>query len=339
MTTLEAILIFAGLPTAIFGTIAALVFAVGPRRSPQQPEPPPVGARAQEVPCVIRETDDGRELHEAGAEAGAGADRTCWTVQCAECGLRYTEGADDVHFTGPLHGVSTVSAGGWRLAAGGWPERECVAHVVPEVLRHARGPQDDPLRECGAIVVVMDAAATRPPFAAATPAEIRAALVHEEQPKFDDEYRRALNVAAESFSLVHLDRVLESWRRIAWLCTDPDRYRRMWRRAALSYTGEASPRTSRCPQPSPEWAPYAVYCVATDERTDEQIAALPVAAISPFAEVRTLLEMQPWTGLPFYADIPASPVRILPFGDAEMITYLILDDLRRVELLEVLWAA
>lgn len=87
----------------------------------------------------------------------------------------------------------------------------------------------------------MTAAATRPPFATATPAEIRAALVPEERPRFDDEYRRALNVAAETFSLEDLDAAMESWRRIAWLCTDPDRYRQMWRRAATSYTGEAPP--------------------------------------------------------------------------------------------------
>lgn len=112
MTTLEAVLIFAGLPAAIFGTIAVVVFGAVPRRTLREPEPPPVGTRTHEVSCVVRETDGGRAVHEPGTEEG----RKCWTVQCAECGLRYTEGADDVHFTGPLHGVSTVSARGWRLA-------------------------------------------------------------------------------------------------------------------------------------------------------------------------------------------------------------------------------
>jgi uncharacterized protein DUF6247 len=82
-----------------------------------------------------------------------------------------------------------------------------------------------------AIVVGMTAAATRPLFVDASPAEIRAALIPEEQSKFDREYRRALQVTAETFSLEELDETLESWRRIAWMCTDADCYRRMWRRS------------------------------------------------------------------------------------------------------------
>ncbi len=111
MTTLEAILVFAGLPTAIFGTIAALTFATGSRRVPRPPDPPPLGTRIQEVSCVVRETD-GRAVHEPSREEGP----RCWTVRCAECGTPYTEGTEDVHFTGPSHGVSTVSARGCRLA-------------------------------------------------------------------------------------------------------------------------------------------------------------------------------------------------------------------------------
>lgn len=84
----------------------------------------------------------------------------------------------------------------------------------------------------------MTAAATRSPFADASPGEIRAALIPEEQPEFDREYRRALQVAAETFSLEELDKTLESWQRIAWMCTDADRYRRMWWRAAELYTRE-----------------------------------------------------------------------------------------------------
>jgi Family of unknown function (DUF6247) len=42
----------------------------------------------------------------------------------------------------------------------------------------------------------MTAAAVKPAFANASPAEIRAALLPEEQPNFDREYQRALEVAA-----------------------------------------------------------------------------------------------------------------------------------------------
>ncbi|MBV9141219.1 MAG: hypothetical protein JO115_09920 [Pseudonocardiales bacterium] len=87
----------------------------------------------------------------------------------------------------------------------------------------------------------MTAPAIRPPFTDASPAEIRAALVPEEAPRFDREYRQALQVAAETFSLEGLDTTLESWRRIAWMCIDPDRYRRMWRRAAQLSTREDIP--------------------------------------------------------------------------------------------------
>ncbi|MGH8967196.1 MAG: DUF6247 family protein, partial [Actinomycetes bacterium] len=69
-------------------------------------------------------------------------------------------------------------------------------------------------------------------------AEIRAALVPEERSRFDRGYRQALEVAAETFSLEELEATLQSWRRIAWMCTDPDRYRQMWRRAATLYTRE-----------------------------------------------------------------------------------------------------
>ena len=104
---------------------------------------------------------------------------------------------------------------------------------------------DSPRR--AVIVVGMTAAATRPPFAAASPAEIRAALVSEERSRFDREYRQALEVAAETFSLEGLEATLESWRRIAWMCTDPDRYRQMWRRAATLYTREDIPAEEALP--------------------------------------------------------------------------------------------
>ena len=93
----------------------------------------------------------------------------------------------------------------------------------------------------------MTASATRPPFADASPATIRTALIPEEQPRFDREYRQALRVAAETFSLDELNKTLESWRRIAWLCADPERYRRMWRHAAKLYTRQDIPAEEALP--------------------------------------------------------------------------------------------
>ncbi|MGH3898653.1 MAG: DUF6247 family protein [Pseudonocardiaceae bacterium] len=93
----------------------------------------------------------------------------------------------------------------------------------------------------------MTTAVTRPPVAHASPAEICAALIPEEQPRFDREYCQALEVAAETFSLDELDKTLASWRRIAWMCTDSDRYQRMWRRAAELYTREEVPPEEALP--------------------------------------------------------------------------------------------
>lgn len=96
-------------------------------------------------------------------------------------------------------------------------------------------------------MVVVTVATTRPPFTDASPAEIRAALIPEEQPRFDRDYHHALDVAARTFSLDELAAPLESWRHIAWLCNNPDRYRKMWRRAATLYTQERIPEEETLP--------------------------------------------------------------------------------------------
>lgn len=81
-----------------------------------------------------------------------------------------------------------------------------------------------------------------------------------------------------------------------------------------------------------------MYTVETDEQSDQQIAALPTAALSAFLEARILLEVHPWSGDPIHCGNPEGPVRILAFGRSGMITYLIMEDLRRVDVLDVLWA-
>lgn len=59
-------------------------------------------------------------------------------------------------------------------------------------------------------------AATRMPFTDASPAEIRAALLSEEQAQFDREYRHALDTARETFTLDDLQEMLHRWRLTAW---------------------------------------------------------------------------------------------------------------------------
>jgi hypothetical protein len=52
-------------------------------------------------------------------------------------------------------------------------------------------------------------------FKDASPQEVRAALVPEEQSDFDQQWRRALAEAADSLDLTGVFRVLDSWRRRA----------------------------------------------------------------------------------------------------------------------------
>lgn len=56
-------------------------------------------------------------------------------------------------------------------------------------------------------------------FKDASPWEIRAALVPEEQPDFDRQWRKALTEAADSLDLADVFHVLDSWRRRAMTTT------------------------------------------------------------------------------------------------------------------------
>jgi hypothetical protein len=39
-----------------------------------------------------------------------------------------------------------------------------------------------------------------------------------------------------------------------------------------------------------------LYTVTTDNQSQQQIDALPVEALAPFAEARAMLEIAPWNG-------------------------------------------
>lgn len=94
----------------------------------------------------------------------------------------------------------------------------------------------------------MAATAVRVPFSDATPAEIREVLLPEELPEFERQYRRALEVAAETFSLDELAKTLRSWRRIAWMTdSDPEAHRRML------HNVERTLRTGQSPPGSVPW--------------------------------------------------------------------------------------
>lgn len=50
-----------------------------------------------------------------------------------------------------------------------------------------------------------------------------------------------------------------------------------------------------------------------------------------------MLELTQWNGAPLHKENPGGAVRTLPFGRFGMIIYLILDDLQRVDVLNVVW--
>jgi hypothetical protein len=83
-----------------------------------------------------------------------------------------------------------------------------------------------------------------------------------------------------------------------------------------------------------------MYDLTTDERSQPQIDALPAAGLVPFAEVRAALEVAPWsTGESLNDEYPEAPVRSVVFGTEGqgMLTYLVLEQQRRVDILDVTW--
>lgn len=77
-----------------------------------------------------------------------------------------------------------------------------------------------------------------------------------------------------------------------------------------------------------------------DDDVADQLAELPVEALAAFAELRVALEVAPWAGAPVRAGNPGGAVRFLGFsagaGDG-FVYYLILDEQRRVDLLQLIW--
>ena len=68
----------------------------------------------------------------------------------------------------------------------------------------------------------------RPPFADASPAQIRQALTAEDAADFDRQWRRLMQRATDKLDLTEIHEALESWRRVAWMTSahGPDLYRK-----------------------------------------------------------------------------------------------------------------
>jgi hypothetical protein len=67
------------------------------------------------------------------------------------------------------------------------------------------------------------------------------------------------------------------------------------------------------------------------------LTALPRDALVALAEAVAVLELIPWTGDPLVDRNPGGAVRTMSFGRGGLVTYVVLEELRRVDLLQVHW--
>lgn len=85
----------------------------------------------------------------------------------------------------------------------------------------------------------------RPPFADASPAQVRAALIAEDAAEFDRQWQEVMARATRELDLTEVHQTLNTWRRVAWVttATGPDRYRAVMASAEERLrTGDATPR-------------------------------------------------------------------------------------------------
>lgn len=80
-----------------------------------------------------------------------------------------------------------------------------------------------------------------------------------------------------------------------------------------------------------------MYRVVIYDEAQHAIDALPADAVGGFAELHALLEVDPWSGTPYIPGKSDGVMRTLPFGLSGMALFLILDDQRRVDVIQVYW--
>jgi hypothetical protein len=82
-----------------------------------------------------------------------------------------------------------------------------------------------------------------------------------------------------------------------------------------------------------------VYRIRTYPEARDAVAALPAAALVGYAEARAVLALVPWNGRSINGANPDGAVRQFVFGPDAMglVTYLILERDRQVDVLEVQW--
>jgi hypothetical protein len=80
-----------------------------------------------------------------------------------------------------------------------------------------------------------------------------------------------------------------------------------------------------------------VYRLILDPIVEDQIKAVAHEALRPLAELFTLLETAPWSGVPFNTAKPRGNMLTHAFGELGLATYLVLEDQREVYLLRIEW--
>jgi hypothetical protein len=69
----------------------------------------------------------------------------------------------------------------------------------------------------------------------------------------------------------------------------------------------------------------------------DALDALPPDALVALAGVLDVLELAPWSGDPLVDRNPGGAVRTMGFGGTGLITYVIVEHLERVDLLQLHW--
>lgn len=67
------------------------------------------------------------------------------------------------------------------------------------------------------------------------------------------------------------------------------------------------------------------------------LEALPAEALVALAEVLDRLELDPWSGAPLVDRNPDGAVRTMSFGGTGLVTYVVVEHLERVDVLQVHW--
>ncbi|MGH3916973.1 MAG: hypothetical protein ACRDTC_26715 [Pseudonocardiaceae bacterium] len=83
-----------------------------------------------------------------------------------------------------------------------------------------------------------------------------------------------------------------------------------------------------------------MYRLITHDQAREQVATLAAEALPGYAETLGVMKLVPWNSKPLNEANPDRPVRQLVFGPGGygLVTYLIMERDRRVDVLEVQWA-